>query len=129
MLRVYAPELSLRDSRAEDGREAPVQRPQVLLHEGHQARLFAHQLAFEESRIIRVGHHEIEIAVDVAQKLLARRARAIQRGAGLFAKLPEKGGQREAVQLLLAREIVIEQSLIHARGPRDSADARAGQAA
>src|ERR1700730_6445657 len=101
----------------------------MLLYKTYQLRFLAHELAFEETRMIRMRRHEVEIDVDVAQELLTRRARAVQRGARLLAKLPEERSQREAVQFFLAGKVVIEQSLVHTRSPRDGADACTSQAA
>src|SRR5579864_6447905 len=73
-------------------------------------------------------HHELEIAVDVPQQLLPWFAPAVQRRAGLLPKLAKQCGQRETVQLFLARKVVVEQRLIHTRGPCNRPNARAGQA-
>src|SRR5579859_4223865 len=128
MLWVYAPKFSLRYACTDHACKARVKRAQVFLYESHQARFLAHELAFEETRVIRMRHHELEIAVDVAQKLLAGGARSVQGGARLLAKLAEERSQREAVQFFLAGKVVIEQSFVYACGSRDGSDASPGQA-
>src|SRR5260370_41221445 len=98
---VHTPEFSLRYACTNDGCKARMQWAQMLLYKFYQPRFLAHELAFEETRIIRMRHHEVEIVVDVAHELLTRRAWPVQRGGRLLAKLPEEHSHREAVQFFL----------------------------
>src|SRR5258708_7974207 len=75
-----------------------------------------------------MGGRKIEVTINVAHQTVARGAGLFEGRPYLFAHLAEKRLQREAVQILLTPEVIVEKSFIDVRGSGDGVRARAFQA-
>ncbi len=129
VVRINGPELPRIDALSDGLSQVLVQRTKVLACDPRQALAAVHHFALDQARVVGVAGDEIKIAVYVGQQLLLRRGLV---GAGDLdgaQELAEQKRQHEAVQVLFAPEVVVEQGLVHPGGGRDLVGAGAGQAA